>query len=169
MNDNFIRELGYKALDSRFKRISDRMSHDIRKLYKELNVDVEPHWYLIFMILQKKERVSISYIAEHLGYAHPSVVVIVKKMAKRGYLNSEQDILDKRKQIISLTVKGKELIPQLQILWDSCEKAIFKMLQEDLGIITYLDKIDSELQETSFHNRFKQEYLKSKTIKIVTS
>lgn len=145
------------------------MSHDIRKLYKELNVDVEPHWYLIFMILQKKERVSISYIAEHLGYAHPSVVVIVKKMAKRGYLNSEQDILDKRKQIISLTVKGKELIPQLQILWDSCEKAIFKMLQEDLGIITYLDKIDSELQETSFHNRFKQEYLKSKTIKIVTS
>ncbi|MDT8414791.1 MAG: MarR family winged helix-turn-helix transcriptional regulator [Flavobacteriaceae bacterium] len=165
MNDNFIRELGYKALDSRFKRISDRMSHDIRKLYKELNVDVEPHWYLIFMILQKKERVSISYIAEHLGYAHPSVVVIVKKMVKKGYLNSEQDILDKRKQIISLTVKGKELIPQLQILWDSCEKAIFKMLQEDLGILTYLDKIDSELQATSFHNRFKQEYLKSKQLK----
>ena len=83
MNDDFIKELGYKALDSRLKRISDRVSHDIRKLYKEFDIDVEPNWYLLFMLLQKTEKVSISYIAERLGYAHPSVVVIVKKMAKK--------------------------------------------------------------------------------------
>ncbi len=161
MNNDFIKELGYKALDSRFKRISDRMSHDIRKLYKELDIDVEPNWYLIFMLLQKKDGISISIIAEHLGYAHPSVVVIVKKMAKKGYLKTEEDESDKRKQIISLTDKAYQLLPKLEILWNSCEKAILEILGGDLAILTYLDDIDLKLEKTSFHYRFKQEYMQS--------
>ncbi len=56
MDFDFIKELGYKALDSRLKRISDRMSHDVRKFYKEFGIDVEPNWYLVFMLLQKEER-----------------------------------------------------------------------------------------------------------------
>lgn len=161
MNDDFIKELGYKALDSRLKRISDRISHDIRKLYKEFDIDVEPNWYLIFMLLQKTEKVSISYIAEHLGYAHPSVVVTVKKMAKKGYLETKYDISDKRKQIISLSDKAHQLMPKLEILWASCENAILNMIDNDLSILTYLDNIDLELQKTSFHHRFKKEYLKT--------
>ncbi len=54
MDFDFIKELGYKALDSRLKRISDRMSHDVRKFYKEFGIDVEPNWYLVLMLLQKK-------------------------------------------------------------------------------------------------------------------
>ncbi|MFT6503181.1 MAG: DNA-binding MarR family transcriptional regulator [Crocinitomicaceae bacterium] len=161
MREDFIKELGYKALDSRLKRISDRISHDIRKLYKEINVDVEPNWYLIFMLLQKNEKVSISYIAEHLGYAHPSVVVIVKKMAEKGYLKTEHDKVDKRKQIITLTYKANKLMPKLEILWNSCEKAILDIMDKDLSILTYLDKIDFNLEKTSFLFRFKEEYLKS--------
>ncbi len=56
MDFDFIKDLGYKAFDSRLKRISDRMSHDVRKFYKELGIDVEPNWYLVFMLLQKGER-----------------------------------------------------------------------------------------------------------------
>lgn len=159
--DDFIKELGYKALDSRLKRISDSISHDIRKLYKELVVDVEPNWYLLFMLLQKKEKCSRSYIAEHLGYAHPSLVVIVKKMTKKGYLKTEQDQLEKRKQIISLSDKANKMIPKLEVLWASCEKSILDILDKDLSILTYLDAIDLKLKETSFHFRFKQEYLNS--------
>ena len=161
MNNDFIKKLGYKSLDSRFKRISDRISHDIRKLYKEFDIDVEPNWYLIFMLLQKKERISISVIAEHLGYSHPSVVVIVKKMTKKGYLKTEQDEIDKRKQIISLTDKGNKLIPNLEIVWNSCEKAILDILDNDLSILTYLDSIDLKLEKTTFYYRFKQRYLTS--------
>ncbi len=160
MFNDIIKELGYKALDSRFKRISDRISHDVRKLYKELDIDIEPHWYLIFMLLEKKEEVSISYIAEYLGYTHPSAVIIVKKMSQKGYLNAIQDDSDKRKQIISLSDKAKEAMPKFKLLWESCENAILNLINEDLSILKYLDNIDSELQQTSFHNRFKQEYLK---------
>lgn len=161
MIEDFIKNLGYKSLDSRFKRISDRMSHDIRKLYKELDVDVEPNWYLIFMLLQKKENVPISFLASQLGYAHPSVVVIIKKMNNKGYLSIKQDHFDKRKQLISLSDKAFQLIPKLEMLWDSCEKAILEVLDNDLTILNYLDAIDSKLEETSFHFRFQQEYLNS--------
>ncbi|RTZ46744.1 MarR family transcriptional regulator [Chryseobacterium arthrosphaerae] len=161
MDFDFIKELGYKALDSRFKRISDRMSHDVRKFYKEFGIDVEPNWYLVLMLLQKKGEISITDIAEPLGYSHPSVVVIVKKMTDKGYLLIKKDRTDKRKQIISLSLKAIEMLPQLEKIWDSCEKAILQLLSEDLAILSYLDSIDQELKSESFYNRFKQQYLKS--------
>ncbi|MGN7864197.1 MarR family winged helix-turn-helix transcriptional regulator [Chryseobacterium sp.] len=161
MDFDFIKELGYKALDSRLKRISDRMSHDVRKFYKEFGIDVEPNWYLVLMLLQKKGEISITDIAEPLGYSHPSVVVIVKKMTDKGYLLIKKDRTDKRKQIISLSPKATEMLPQLEKIWDSCEKAILQLLSEDLAILSYLDSIDQELKSESFYNRFRQQYLKS--------
>lgn len=161
MDFDFIKELGYKALDSRLKRISDRMAHDVRKFYKEFGVDVEPNWYLVFMLLQRKGEISITDIAEPLGYSHPSVVVIVKKMTEKGYLIIKKDRTDQRKQMVSLSPKAIELLPQLEKIWESCEKAILKLLSEDLSILSHLDTIDQELKNESFHHRFKQEYLKT--------
>ena len=161
MND-FLKILGYKALDSRMKRISDRIAHDVRKLYKELDIDVEPNWYLLFMLLQEKDKVSIVYIAEQLGYAHPSVVIIVQKMKKRGYLKTEQAPSDKRKQLVSLTEKAKVLIPKLQTIWESWDNAMLNILKNDLGILTYLDNIDEQLERDGFYSRFKREYLNTR-------
>lgn len=163
MQFDLIRELGYKALDSRLKRISDRMSHDVRRFYKEMGIAVEPNWYLVFMLLQKEGEIPITAIAEPLGYTHPSVAVIVKKMAAKGYLQVRKDRTDKRKQLVSLSDKALAMLPQLEAVWRSCEKAILKMLNKDLAILHHLDHIDEALEKNSFHNRFKQEYLKSKS------
>ncbi|MDV4032074.1 MarR family transcriptional regulator [Elizabethkingia anophelis] len=158
---DFIKTLGYKALDSRLKRISDRMSHDVRKLYKEIDIDIEPNWYLIFMLLQNGGEFSIADIAESLGYSHPSVVVIVKKMSEKDYLHIQKDKDDKRKQLVSLSSKATEILPELELIWQSCESAILKLLSDDLSIFSFLDDIDAELKANSFYNRFKQEYQKS--------
>lgn len=161
MDKDFIKELGYKAIDGRFKRISDRMSHDIRKLYKSLNIDVEPNWYLVFGLLREDKKMSIVEIAESLGYSHPSVVVIIKKMTAKGYISTSKDAIDRRKQIITLTNKSIQLLPELDKLWKSCESAILQILEDDLKIISYLDKIDLALKRESFHDRYKNEYLKN--------
>lgn len=162
MDRDFIKILGYRALDSRFKRISDRMTHDIRKFYKELNIDIEPSWYLVFMLLKENTKLTIVEIAEQIGYAHPSVVVIIKKMTSKNYVITQKDAKDKRKQVVSLTKNSIKLLPEFEKLWDSCEKAILKMLEDDTKILTYLDNIDLALKETSFHDRFKNKYLKTK-------
>ncbi|HFK5509422.1 TPA: MarR family transcriptional regulator [Elizabethkingia anophelis] len=137
------------------------MSHDVRKLYKEIDIDIEPNWYLIFMLLQNRGEISIADIAESLGYSHPSVVVIVKKMSEKDYLHMQKDKDDKRKQLVSLSSKATEILPELELIWQSCESAILKLLSDDLSIFSFLDDIDAELKANSFYNRFKQEYQKS--------
>ncbi|MCJ8153019.1 MarR family transcriptional regulator [Chryseobacterium sp. SSA4.19] len=158
MNSDFIKELGYKALDSRMKRISDRISYSVKKLYKENNMEIEPHWYLVFMLLQHKDKMSIAEIAEQLGYSHPTLVITIKKMNAKGYLTVVNDEFDKRRQIVSLSEKAVSQMPDFEILWKSCEAAILSILDHDLGIVQHLDRIDEAIEKTSFYYRFKQEY-----------
>lgn len=161
MHNDFVRALGYRALDSRLKRISDRMSHDIRKLYKELQIDIEPNWYLIFLLLRDHEKLSIAQIAEKLGYAHPTMVIMVKKMSSKGYVFAQTDSNDKRKQLIQLTEKSRKMLPQLEKLLLSCDHAILQILDNETGILNYLDGIEARLQSNSFYNRFHDEYFKN--------
>ncbi|AIL45169.1 transcriptional regulator, MarR family [Elizabethkingia anophelis NUHP1] len=113
------------------------------------------------MLLQNRGEISIADIAESLGYSHPSVVVIVKKMSEKDYLHIQKDKDDKRKQLVSLSSKATEILPELELIWQSCESAILKLLSDDLSIFSFLDDIDAELKANSFYNRFKQEYQKS--------
>ncbi len=77
--------LGHRALDNRLKRISDKMTHDTRKFFKEIDLDVEPSWHLIFKLLRDNEFLTMVELAELLGYSHPSMVVVIKKMTIKGY------------------------------------------------------------------------------------
>ncbi|UCD61200.1 MAG: MarR family transcriptional regulator [Flavobacteriaceae bacterium] len=162
MERDFIKELGYKALDNRLKRISDRMSHDTRKFFKEIDIDVEPSWHLVFKLLRENDMLTMVQIAEQLGYTHPSMVVMLKKMTSKGYIISEKDSYDKRKQNIKLTQKSLDLLPDLEQIWNSCEDAIYKMLKEDLSILKQLDEIEASLKSIPFNERFYYEYKKQK-------
>ncbi|MCK5402055.1 MAG: MarR family transcriptional regulator [Flavobacteriaceae bacterium] len=162
MEKDFIKELGYKALDNRLKRISDRMSHDTRKFFKQIDIDVEPSWHLVFKLIKENKMMTMVEIAEQLGYTHPSMVVMLKKMTSKGYLVSEKDAIDKRKQNIKLTKKSYDLLPELEQIWSSCERAIYIMLKEDLSILHYLDQIEESLKTVPFNERFYSEYYKTK-------
>jgi DNA-binding MarR family transcriptional regulator len=162
MENDFIKELGYKALDNRLKRISDRMSHDTRKFFKQIDIDVEPSWHLVFKLLREHKILTMVEIAQQLDYSHPSMVVMLKKMTAKGYIVSEKDATDKRKQNIKLTQKSIDLLPDLEQVWNSCEDAIFKLLKEDLSILNHLNEIEASLKTTPFNERFYNEYKKHK-------
>lgn len=162
VDNDYIKKLGYRALDNRLKRISDRMSHDTRKFFKQIDIDIEPSWHLVFKLLKEYDILTMVEIAHQLGYSHPSMVAILKKMTARGYIVSEKDSIDKRKQNIKLTPKSINLLPQLEQIWNSCEDAIFKMLNEDLSILQNLDQIEESLKSIPFNVRFYNEYKNQK-------
>tara|TARA_R110001606_G_scaffold109253_1_gene234889 strand:+ start:483 stop:968 length:486 start_codon:yes stop_codon:yes gene_type:complete len=161
MGRDFIKELGYRALDNRLKRISDRMSHDTRKFFKQIDLDVEPSWHLVFKILRDNNDLTMVEIADQLGYSHPSTVVMLKKMAAKGYTISKRDVYDKRKQNIELTQKSLDLMPELERIWAGCEHAIHQLLKEDLSILKYLDDIETSLKEIPLNERFYKELNKT--------
>ena len=85
-------------------------------------------------------------------------------MKAKVYIITEADLIDKRKQLISLTEKSLLLLPKLEKLWHSCECSILAILEEDISILSYLDNIDRALKTTSFHERFTTEYSKYKLL-----
>ena len=165
MKIDFIKEQGYRALDNRLKRISDRMSHDTRKFFKQVDMDVEPSWHLVFKLLRDYNMLTMVEMAQQLGYTHPSMVVMLKKMAAKGYIVSEKDTTDKRKQNIKLTQKSFDLLPELEHIWNSCEDAIYKILKKDVSILKHLDEIEESLKNTPLNERFYNEYKNQKNEK----
>ena len=69
MKYDFVNELGYLALATRLKRISEAMVHSGRQMYKTLGMDIEPNWYLIFKLLQKYEQLTVMEMASKLHFS----------------------------------------------------------------------------------------------------
>lgn len=153
MDNDLIRNMGYANLDTRLKRISDKMSHSIRLMYKQLNIDIEPNWYLVLFLVEESPNISVMEIADRLRFTHQSVINMTNKMIANGYLKSSKDKKDKRKTVFQLTSKAQEKLPLLKKIWEYGKVAIFEMLNKDISIIKHLEVLESNLEQLSFGER----------------
>lgn len=154
--DDIVGKLGYVALATRLKRISDKMSHSARQMYRDLEIEMEPNWYLVLLLARDKPVISIMEIASSLGFTHQSVDIITKKMMKVGYLRSMKDERDKRKSVFYLTDKGIGILPLIGEVWKEGAEAITEILNDDLSILNHIEIIEQNLLEQSFGNRIKK-------------
>lgn len=152
MDTDYLTGLKYLGLISRIKRLSDSNLISGREVYKHINIGIEPNWFLIFRIIQEKKETSISEISSILKFSHPSVISTVKKMDTAGYLHIIAHSSDKRKQVISLSKKAQKQLPEMQRVWDACEKAVASIFVDDT-FLNELEKFEKALEENSFFNR----------------
>ncbi len=163
---DIIKQLGGATLHLRLKRLSDRLSQDLLKKYRELGLNVEPSWLPILFLLEK-QNYSVQGIASSLGISHPAVVQFVKQMEKRNLVVSEQDSTDKRKKIICLTDTAKETVERIIPVQKEIEETIEKLEDEtNTELDAVLDKIETSLSKRSFYRRINDSY-KEKAIKEV--
>ena len=76
MKDDFLQELVFVGFTARMKRISDSLMYDARKIYEDLDIGIEPNWHLIFLLLKKEEQLTVTEIAQKLGFSHPVVMYV---------------------------------------------------------------------------------------------
>ena len=153
MEQDLIRQMGYSTLATRLKRISDKMTHSTRLMYKQLDIDIEPNWYLVLVLVKQKPKVSVLEIADQLGFTHQSVITMTNKMIQKNYLESCKDSTDKRKTVFTLTVKAEKRLPEISAVWKVGQEAILELLNKDISIIDHLDVLESNLTEASFGER----------------
>jgi len=121
---DFLKDLGYLAIASRMKRLTDALLRGGSEAYRSLGLDFEPRWFTLFYLLQAEgSPVSIKEIAEALKVSHPAVIQTAQMLAKKGLIQSSQDSKDKRKRRLALTPKGKELAVSLEPVWGCFEAA----------------------------------------------
>ncbi|OEK04964.1 MarR family winged helix-turn-helix transcriptional regulator [Roseivirga misakiensis] len=156
MSEDLIKALGYSNLDARLKRISDKMTHSIRAMYKQLDIDWEPNWYLVLILVRDTPNISVMEIANRLKFTHQSIDIMTKKMVNKGYLSTSKDKDDKRKTIFQLTPKAEERLPILTKIWNKGTEAIFELMNEDTTIIKHLEVLETNLEKSSFGERIIQ-------------
>ena len=167
MNDgDFLKELGLNAVVTRLKRVSDLMLHDGRRMYKELGSDIEPNWFVIFKLLKKHESLAVTEIADKIGLSHPSVISIVNKMIKAGYLTETKSETDNRKRLLSLTPKAISKLPEFEEVWDA-GTAGFKKMMNDTDVLAFLDLIEERISEKGFRRRTLEELKNRKAVEII--
>jgi ribosomal protein S18 acetylase RimI-like enzyme/DNA-binding MarR family transcriptional regulator len=166
MDKDFLRELGTISFVTRLKRVSDAMLHDGRRMYKHLGYDIEPNWFAIFKLLEKHGELTVTEIADRIGFAHPSVIAIVNKMLKAGYLAEKKSPTDSRKRILVLTAKAKEKLPEFERIWDAGTAGVKKML-ESSDAFAFLETLEEKIGEKGFKTRTLAELDKLSEVRIV--
>ncbi|HYK77572.1 MAG TPA: MarR family transcriptional regulator [Daejeonella sp.] len=153
---NLVQELAELALATRLKRLSERLSQDISKIYKELNVDFEAKWYLILELLKREKVLGITEISDSLQLSHPAVVQFVDQLLKRQLIIAFTDKKDARRRLVSLSPEGKKLLqqidPVLKVIKEENRLWIDQASHDILLIITELEKA---LDERSMYQRVK--------------
>jgi DNA-binding MarR family transcriptional regulator len=163
MSYDLVQQLGYANLDTRLKRISDKMSHSLRAMYRDLGMDTEPNWYLVLYIVKEQPKVSVMEIASRLQFTHQSVMSITSKMIGKGYLQSEKDPTDKRKTVFHLTKKAEAKLPLFTRIWEIGKDVTLELLNQDMAIMQHLEELENKLNQASFGERIATELKKDET------
>ncbi|MCZ6899724.1 MAG: MarR family transcriptional regulator [Bacteroidetes bacterium] len=153
MNNDFLKELGYLGLIARFKRLSDSMLYSIRDLYKLEDIDIEPNWHLVFLILKKYKTRTITEIAKSFHISQPAIVKIINKMEKKGYIDIIKDTHDNRKRQLQLSQKAISQLPKFEKIWQAGRQSIKEMLEGNQTFLDLLENFEQQIEDKSFKER----------------
>ena len=152
---DFIAELAELALANRLKRVSDRLMQDGIRVYKDAGVEFEPRWFPLYYYLFVKGPTGVMDIAKGLGISHPAVNQVAKEMMAADLLAAYKDRKDKRKRLLAMTRKGKEMFPQMQIIWNDIRTALEEIVDErHTHFLETLTTVERQMDSKSFHERF---------------
>ncbi len=167
---NLINDLGELAIATRLKRLSERLSNDVSKIYKESEVDFEAKWYLVLELLNRKKLLAITEISESLELSHPAVIQFVDQLAERKLIKTSADKKDARKRMVSLSPGGKKVLSQLQPILDVIKDENKKWIAEAEGnVLTILDQLEKALDDKSMYQRVKISLLEQPRVSKVKS
>ena len=129
-------------LVTKIKQLGDRI---FERILAEKNIDAfNGAQGRILYVLWQEDGVPIKVISEKSGLAITSLTTMLERMEKNGLISRKTDEADKRKTLLFLTDKAKEL------------KEAYDSVSNEMGNIYYRDFTDKEiLQFEEYLNRIR--------------
>lgn len=150
---DFIQQIGFAGLNSRIKRLSDELLYSTRDYYKNAGLDIEPNWHLIFLLLEKHKSLTITEISQELRISHPACVKIINKMKKKDYIDTKTDENDSRKQLLELSDKAKNKLPEFHKHWDACIKTTEELIEQSPNFMQELTEFENLVADKNYMKR----------------
>ncbi len=163
-------QIGKIALGSRLRRLSEHIAEEAFQVYKLYDIDMRPKWFPVFYVLSQGQGKTISNIATEIGHSQPSVSKIVREMAKKGIVVENKGEIDKRKNIVSLTEKGKEMTNKIELQYKDVNIAIEGALAEtNADLWKAIEEWEYLLSQKSLLKRVKEQkkLRESEDVKII--
>lgn len=156
MQNDFLPELRHLGFTARIKRLNEKIVSSTLTHYSNQNLLLEPNWHVIFLLLKAKGELTVTEIAKTLGFSHPALIKITRKMGEAGYLQSFKDTRDGRKTLIQLSKKGEKLLPVFENEWLRIQQVLQEVVDDDF--LKKLTKLEQNLQSQSFSERYQQRF-----------
>ena len=161
---DLINNLAELALATRLKRLSERLSGDVNKIYKESDVDFESKWYLVLELLNREKTMAITDIANSLKLSHPAIVQFANQLIKKKLLKASSDKKDGRKRMVSLTINGKRILEKISPILESIKEENKKWVDSgSANLLQILNELELALDEQSMYQRVKTNILQKKS------
>lgn len=152
---DIMESLGALALGSSLKRLSDQLMQDGIRVYRELGIEFEAKWFLVFYYLKNEGPTTVTDLSRGLGVSHPAIIQISREMIAANLLAVYRDVSDRRKRVLALTSYGKEKAQELEPVWQVIRIVLQELLNEaGSDFLNELSGLEKALQKKGFHQRF---------------
>ena len=89
----------------------------------------------IITVLSLNEGVTQKHLADMAFVEAPTLVPVIDKMEKEGYITRQPDLNDRRNNLIFMTEKAKEMVdPIIECILEIRDKGLNKISKKDLEI-----------------------------------
>jgi DNA-binding MarR family transcriptional regulator len=127
---DLVDQLGAMAFASRLKRLHERLSRDVARLYADLGFPFQPRWFLPVYSLYRRGPAGVTELAQSLGLSHAAVVQATGELARAGWLTQRAHRGDRRRRVLRLTPRGKRLAARLEPVWEDIGHATEALFRE---------------------------------------
>lgn len=147
---DYLVELNYLGVPARVKRLSESLFYGIREFYKEVNIDIEPGWHLVFLILKEEKEMSMLELSQSLDISKPAITKMIKKMERMEYIVISADSSDSRKKMVKLSEKSRKRLPEFERVWAAGQLSVQALLAGNEYFFEALEKFEQANVDLSF-------------------
>lgn len=161
---DYTSRYGPAAIGARLRRLSESIDEDAARIYAELGVRFQQRWVGILEELSKRGPRSVGEVAEALGIRHSSVSQTRRSLEEAGLIESGADPGDGRSRRLSLSASGRQLVRELEPLWEILNATSIELDEEAGHVIAALDRLDAALDRLSLYERVRQKQSATKLL-----
>src|SRR5690606_5481190 len=126
----FFQLAGKMAISSRLRMLTEKITEAAAKIYTLYNVELHPKSFPGVCVGSAGEGKPITAIAKEIGHSHASVSKIIREMAKKGFVTESKDEADGRRNVVSLSEKGKAATEKIVDQYTDVNSAIEEVLAQ---------------------------------------
>lgn len=147
---NIIDAAGYLAVSTRLQRLADSLRKDGTQIYQYFGIEFEPKFWPVLYTLSKKTPIGIIDLANEIGYAHPSVIALVREMEQKKWIRSVKDKTDSRRRLLSLSPPALDLVAKMEPVWDVIKAALEDICEGETPLLRAVEEVEERVARESF-------------------